>query len=568
MVEVRMINEIAYCPRLAYLMYVDGLFEHNVHTIAGTIRHDKRRRASFKGDTSREVSGEQKGFHLSCRTLGLTGTFDGFVLDNGTVHLVEDKVGRGPTKGMIARAGLSADGDAITPPSITLSVGDKLFQLSPNAYHNDQAQVACYYLLLASNGYCCTSAHISYLGSKRRVGVEFTESLLGYARALISQARTLADNPRPSPLVNSPKCAGCSLNEICLPNELNYLNSVQEEKPRRLLVPRLSAGILYVTTQGSTLRKEGETIVLHSPDGVSESIPLISVSSVCLFGNVQISTQLVRALGKQGCAIQYLSYYGTYESICHSPLSTNIKLRIKQFDSFGSSSTSLHLAKRIVEAKIRNQRTLLRRNIKGDSSDGLGLMRQMYLGVDGVESQESLLGVEGYAAKLYWQLFPLQLQGDGFTFGGRNRRPPKDPVNVMLSIGYTLLMRDCYIAVSSIGFDPYRGFYHSSEYKRPSLALDIMEPYRPIIVDSCVLRAINQGIVKPSDFNMYKGGCYITPRAKKRFVGVYEQRLSELITHPSFGYSLSYRRILSLEARLLARYIQGDTDEYSPLVVR
>lgn len=568
MVEVRMINELAYCPRLAYLMYVDGLFEHNTHTIEGTLRHSKRRRSTYKGDTTKTVAQEQKGFHLSCNTLGLTGTFDGFILDNGTVHLVEDKVGRGPTKGMLARAGLSADGDAITPPSITVSVMDKLFQLSPNAYHNDQAQVACYYLLLAANGYRCTSAHISYLGGKRRVSVEFTESLLGYTRALIAQAHTLADSPRPSPLVNSPKCAGCSLNEICLPNELNYLNSVQEEKPRRLLVPRLSAGILYVTTQGAILRKEGESISLRTPDGVSESIPLVNVSSVCLFGNVQVSTQLIRTLGKRGCAIQYLSYYGTYESVCHSPLSTNIKLRIKQFDSFGSPSTSLYLAKRIVEAKVRNQRTLLRRNIKGGSSEDLGLMRQMYLGVEGVESQESLLGVEGYAAKLYWQMFPLQFQGDEFEFNGRNRRPPKDPVNVLLSIGYTLLMRDCYIAVSSIGFDPYRGFFHSSEYKRPSLALDLMEPYRPIIVDSCVLRAINQNIVKPSDFNTYKGGCYITPAAKKKFINTYEQRLSELITHPSFGYSLSYRRILSLEARLLARYIQGDTTDYSPLVVR
>ncbi len=590
MIEVRMINEIAYCPRLAYLMYVDGLFEHNVHTIDGTLRHKKRRRSNFKGDTQKGGTLQQKGFQLSCNSLGLTGVFDGFVTENGTITLIEDKVGRGPTRSMIARASLSSDvaydvadvaddvadvadvADTATPPaSIRVRANGKTFHLSPHAYHNDQVQVACYYLLLASNGYVCSSAYISYLGSKRRVPVEFTESLLGYARALIHDAHSLASIRRPSPLVDSPKCSGCSLNEICLPNEVNYLNNAQVSKPRRLLVPHVRGGILYVTVQGSYLRKSGEILVLTTPDGRSDNIPLINISSVCVFGNVQLSTQLIRSLGSRGCAIQYLSYYGRYESICHSPLSTNIKLRIKQFEEFGSSSRRLYLSRRIVESKIRNQRTLLRRNLKVDvsgSSYSLEDLRRMYVKTQECSSQESLLGIEGYAAKAYWSLFPYQFQGDSFTFAGRNRRPPRDPVNVLLSLGYTLLLRDCYVALSSIGFDPYRGFYHASEYKRPSLALDMMEPYRPIIVDSSVLRSINQGIVKASDFSIYKGGCYITPSAKKRFINVYEQRMGEVITHPSFDYSLSYRRTLVLESRLLARYIQGDINEYTPLTVR
>ncbi len=627
MIEVRMINEIAYCPRLAYLMYVDGLFEHNVHTIDGTLRHKKRRRSNFKGDTQKGGTLEQKGFQLSCPSLGLTGVFDGFIAENGSITLIEDKVGRGPTRSMIARASRSADvadaadaadvddavdadaddvadvadvddvadadadvdvadaddvddvadadvddvADATPPASISVRANGKTFQLSPHAYHNDQAQVACYYLLLASNGYVCSSAHISYLGSKRRVSIDFTESLLGYARALIRDAQTLASISRPSPLVNSPKCSGCSLNEICLPNEVNYLNNVQASKPRRLMVPHVSGGILYVTTQGSYLRKSGEILVLTTPDGRSDNIPLINISSVCVFGNVQLSTQLIRSLGSRGCAVQYLSYYGRYESICHSPLSTNIKLRIKQFDEFGSSSRRLYLSRRIVESKIRNQRTLLRRNLKVDISGSpycLDDLRRMYVKSQECESQESLLGIEGYAAKAYWSLFSYQFQGDDFTFTCRNRRPPRDPVNVLLSLGYTLLLRDVYIALSSIGFDPYRGFYHTSEYKRPSLALDMMEPYRPIIVDSSVLRSINQGIVKSSDFSIYKGGCYIRPRAKRRFINVYEQRMGEVITHPSFDYSLSYRRTLVLESRLLARYIQGDISDYTPLTVR
>lgn len=155
-----------------------------------------------------------------------------------------------------------------------------------------------------------------------------------------------------------------------------------------------------------------------------------------------------------------------------------------------------------------------------------------------------------------------------FDFTGRNRRPPKDPVNAMLSYAYSLLTRLWTITLSATGFDPYRGFYHQPRYGRPALALDMMEPFRPLLADSCVIQAINNGEVRPSDFIQAAGSINLTPEGRKRLIATFERRLGQEITHPLLGYRISYRRLLELQARLFGRYLLGELPDYPNFITR
>jgi CRISPR-associated protein Cas1 len=191
-------------------------------------------------------------------------------------------------------------------------------------------------------------------------------------------------------------------------------------------------------------------------------------------------------------------------------------------------------------------------------------------------SVEELLGIEGNAARLYFGDFGGMIKPDEdagatelqFDWAGRNRRPPRDPVNAMLSLGYSLLAKDLTVACYAVGFDPYVGFYHQPRFGRPALALDLMEPFRPLIVDSAVLTAINTGMVTARDFMRVGGSVALTTAGRKGFFRAYELRMDTLVTHPLFDYRVSYRRLLEIQSRLLARVIEGEIGEYPVFTTR
>jgi len=158
--------------------------------------------------------------------------------------------------------------------------------------------------------------------------------------------------------------------------------------------------------------------------------------------------------------------------------------------------------------------------------------------------------------------------GGGFDFHVRNRRPPRDPVNALLSFGYAILAKDTFSAVLTVGFDPYLGFYHGGKHGRPSLALDLMEEFRAVIADSVVLTLINNGMLSPSDFVMWNGACQLTDAGRRTFLETYERRKATVVTHALFGYKMSYGRMLEVQARLLAAYIRGDVPAYQGFTVR
>ena len=264
----------------------------------------------------------------------------------------------------------------------------------------------------------------------------------------------------------------------------------------------------------------------------------------------------------------------------------NVFLRIEQFRLARDPSQCLPLARRFVHGKIRNHRTLLMRNHLEPPEPVLLKLKRAAEDALAAESIEELLGIEGAAASQYFQQFSgmVKVEDDlpglglplentkqrtfNFNFTHRNRRPPTDPVNAMLSLAYSVLSKDCTLAALAVGFDPYIGFYHPPRFGRPALGLDLMEEFRPLIAESTVLNCINNRVVTDKDFVRAGEAVNLTPPGRKRFFQTYEQRMSSLITHPLFDYKVSYRRALELQARLLAKALTGEISAYVPMVTR
>jgi CRISPR-associated protein Cas1 len=199
-------------------------------------------------------------------------------------------------------------------------------------------------------------------------------------------------------------------------------------------------------------------------------------------------------------------------------------------------------------------------------------MWDLLRGLDDVSSMESVLGTEGQGAALYFGEFGRFLKplpdGKGFDFTTRNRRPPRDPVNALLSFAYAMLAKDCFHAVNTVGFDPYKGFFHQGKHGKPSLALDLMEEFRPVIADSVVLTLINNESLSKADFIIWRGACNLTDAGRKTFFAAYEQRKATVVTHPVYGYRMSYARMLEVQARMLAAFARGEIPSYTGFTVR
>lgn len=537
-----MLNEFAYCPRLSYLEWIEQEWDDNVWTLDGEYQHRRVDRPS-EGlpDAETIEGGDETTIHarsvtLSAPDLGLIARMDLIEADGGEVIPVEYKRG---------------------------SVPDNEEQ----SWEPERIQLAVQVLILRENGYSCSRGVLYYVSSKRRVDIIVNESLALRTLELADQLRQVAaSGQRPAPLVDSPKCAGCSLVGICLPDETLFMTiheggEAEEDAIRRLYPARDDTLPLYVQEQGAYVGKSGEEITVKKKGEVVAKARLMELSQLCLYGSVQISTQAVHEFLTRSIPILYFSYGGWFHGLCTGLPHKNIELRRSQYQAAGNGC-ALVIARQLVNNKVQNCRVLLRRNADSASLDELRWTEKKVMEAG---SLESLLGYEGTAARIYFQQFASMIKAkeaesglDSFDFQSRNRRPPKDPVNALLSYAYSLLVKDWTITLLTVGLDPYLGFYHQPRYGRPALALDMMEPFRPLIADSTVLTAINTGVIQPNDFVRSGGAVALKPEARKRFILAYERRMNTLITHPIFNYRVSYRRILEVQARLLARYLIGE----------
>ncbi len=549
LLPARMVNEYAYCPRLAYLEWVQGEWADSADTIEG--RHAHRRVDRPKGDLPPAgESGASAKLHarsitLSSNRLGLIAKMD----------LVE------------------GEGDTVTPVDYKRG---KRPHVPKGAYEPERIQLCLQGLLLEEHGYTCEEGVLYFAGSRERVRVVFDEQLREKTALAINGLRLIAAGGQiPPPLEDSPKCPRCSLVGICLPDEVNFLKR-QELEPRPLAVGRDEAMPLYVQAHRAKVAKKGDTLEITVDDQKAASARLSEVSQVVTMGNVYVTTPTLHELMRREIPVTWHSYGGWFLGHTVGTGHKNVELRTAQYRASFDERTCLQLARGFVRAKILNARTLLRRNWRGDQAPEElteGFKRDADA-ASRARSLDILLGVEGNAAARYFGAFANLLKRDDngdvpdFDFNGRNRRPPADPVNALLSYAYSLLVRTISVTLTAVGFDSYRGFYHQPRYGRPALALDLMEPFRPLLAESAVLTAINNGEVRPTDFVSVSGSVNLTADGRKRFIAAYERRLGQEVTHPLFGYKVSYRRLLELQSRLLGRFLLGELDDYPNFTTR
>ena len=589
LVPARMVNEVLYCERLMYLEWAQGEFVDNHFTSEGRHVH---RRADQRGGRlppaeaarTRETDGDgeepsempytARSVWLSSRRLGLTAKID--VVEGhaaGRVVPIEYKRGAVP-------------------------------DVPDNAYLPERAQICAQGLLLREHGYDCGAGAIYFAKSRRRVPVALSESLIATTLRAIERARELVAAAEPPPPLNdSPKCHGCSLSGICLPDEVTLLRRLRGEvvdvpappdeafdgpvepdpwkltapepalrpRTRRLYPARDDRLPVYVLDPRSRVRVSGRELVITG-EGGALPVRLSNTSQVVLVGNPQITTQALRALFEAGIEVTFLSGGGWYLGRASGAASNNIELRMVQHQQAADPEACLRLARSFIVAKVKNCRTMVRRNTTAPDPIVYSQLSQLARKAASAASIAALLGIEGVAARTYFSAFTGMLkQPDGlgaFDLEGRNRRPPRDPINALLSFAYALLTRELVSVTAGVGLEPLLGFYHQPRFGRPALALDLMEEFRPIVADSVVINAVNNGVIGAKDFVHAAGSCNLSSAVRRRFVDAWERRMDDEITHPWFGYRISYRRVLEVQARLLSRVLTCEIETYPAFTTR
>jgi len=351
---------------------------------------------------------------------------------------------------------------------------------------------------------------------------------------------------------------------------------------------------LYLTEPRSVVRKDGDCLVVHIPGDSQKRtekrtvrVPLIKVDQVVVYGDCTLTTPAILALLEQRADICYCTSHGRFRGRLWPEFSKNALLRVRQHQAHHDYPFRIRLAKAFVQGKLSNQRTLLLRSnrklkderVAAAAEEIRRAMAQLQeLTMEAGETldptapqREStwgrLQGIEGAGASAYFRVFGRLLRVD-LGFSGRNRRPPRDPINAMLSFGYVLLMNQVMSAINIVGLDPYVGYLHASQYGKPALALDLMEEFRPVIVDSVVLTLVNNRMIGSRDFVEEMGTFRLKDHARRVFLRRFEDRLNEEVRHPVFGYRVIYRRCIELQTRILAKALSGEVPAYTPFTVR
>ena len=562
---VRMLNEFVYCPRLFHFMHVEGRWADNHYTREGQAAHRrvddfehllpdapvatssrKAKDSSETDDPGEDPPKISTSVSLSSTTLGITAKLDLVSTAGSEAVPVETKRGKVPDR-------------------------------PERSYEPERVQLMAQGLLLREHGYTCTHGFLYYRGSRKRVEIPFTAELEQATRDWITKARAAATSTDlPPPLDDSPKCNGCSLAGICLPDETLALAQIAEAnsttEPRRLYPVRDDAMPLYVQEQGASVGKSSNSLIVRTRDGELGRFRLIDISQLVLCGNVQITAQTVHLLCEAGIPVAHLSRGHWCYGVTHGINLRTAYDRAAQFRAGSDPVRCLQFARQVVQAKVSNQRTMLRRNGADLQNGVIDSFAQILRDAESAPALEQLLGCEGNAAATYFRHFARMLRprdlSTEWDFEHRNRRPPRDPINAMLSFCYAMLAKELTVALLTEGLDPWWGFYHQPRHGRPALALDLMEEFRPILADSTVITAINTGMLGAGDFEMTKAGCAMRPEGRKSLIRALETRMDQIVTHPVFGYRCSWRSIVRMQVRLFARWLRGDVPAYIGMVTR
>ena len=581
---VRRLHNFIYCPRLFYFQWVENIFQENADTVAGSHVH-RNVDAPSKLDDPKELGlpegAKLRSLRLESESLGLIGVVD--IVEGGPdgAEIIDYKRGS-------ARRGAEGEREAKEP---------------------DAMQVAAHALLLREHGVNAVRGAIYYAADKRRVPVDFSEELFEKVRKAIADAKHVASSGScPPPLKNDARCLYCSAYPICLPNEslwwskrrkttepenqlqfgftgqsedvvrnqiLEALDFAAEssDKEPTLQPPRPDGDdgeVLVVQTAGAQSGQRGDELIVSVKGEAARKIPGQQVRAIYCYGAVQITAQAAETCLELGIDVSYFSPAGRFIGLLRGLPASGVDARRGQYRLFELPGVRLQLAREVIRAKIHNQRVMLMRN--GDAPERvLSLMSGFRDATESARDLTALLGIEGSAAALYFEQFESMLkQRDDWKFDwrGRNRRPPRDPVNALLSLGYSMLAKELTGVCHSVGLDPFLGFMHQPRYGRPALALDLMEEFRPLVADSVAISLINRGELGPEDFIRSANGTFLNDRGRRPFWEAWFRRLDAEVSHPEFSYKMAYRRMLEVQARQLWRFVRGEALTYHGFTTR
>ena len=547
LMPVRRLHNYCYCKRLFFLQWVEDLWIENADTAAGSHLHRNTDKPShWKGDLKFAGGAPLRSISLQSSSLGIIGTIDLIEDTSNGREIIDYK------KGSAKR---DSDGMRI-------------------AKDNDALQIAAYVLLLEEAGQKVDRASIYYEAERSRIPVDLSNSLFLKCRKTIQEARDLAlKNECPPPLQSDSRCLHCSAYSICLPNESSYWSGILSNPPKDREPPRPpkdEGEILVIQNNKAYVGLKGGEIHIRLGGKTVSKHPIEQIQSVYLYGGIQTSTQALHALIEKEISVAYFSPAGRFIGMTQGLPQSGVDARLGQAKIFTNPKIRTKLARSMIRAKIHNQRVLLMRNGKLPDVE-LHRMAKLRDACYKAEDLDRLRGLEGSAAAIYFEYFGTMLKGaafENFDFQGRNRRPPKDPVNALLSQGYSILAKELTGMCHAVGLDPFIGVFHQPRYGRPALALDLMEEFRPLVADSVTVSLLNRQELDLGDFITTSKGTFMNENGRRQFWRAWFRRLDSEVKHPQFGYRMSYRRMLDVQVRQLWRFCRGDSSEYHPFTTR
>lgn len=333
-------------------------------------------------------------------------------------------------------------------------------------------------------------------------------------------------------------------------------------------------GTLYITQNDAFIGKIDECLRVKGDKKILQDVPLIKLDAVVVMGRATISPAAAIELLERKIPLTFLTENGKYLGKLEPELTKNIFLRAAQWQAAGESEKAVHLVRGFVRGKLKNYRIMLQRTQRKypeiPLESAILSLEKAISPIDKTDKINSLRGLEGAGSAAYFGVFNHLIRAEEFSFKTRRRRPPTDPINALLSFGYSLLRQDIQSAVNIVGFDPYLGYLHLQHYGRPGLALDLMEEFRPLIVDAMVLSAINLRQITPADFTVepLSNAVLLSKDGRKAFLQLYGEKKQSKITHPVLGKKYTYQETFVIQARLMGKYLMGEIDQYPPLVLR
>ncbi len=524
-IPISLVAHHAFCPRRAWLEAM-GETTDTHQMAAGQAAH----RAS--DDPSRSRPGSARSVEVASATHGLIGRCDSVQDDGaGGVTVVEYKS---------------------TPVRKRATVTDPM-----------AVQLALQAIALREGGARVTGAAVYFVDQQQQVDVPIGPAELEHALGHLTELPTMLDHGvAPEPLVDDPRCRTCSHAGVCLPDE-RALGPVT----RRGLVADPDSQVLHIATPGARASIRSVRVKIVKGDTELGSVPLERVLAMVLHGNVDVSSGLVRELLWRRLPVVWCSGTGRVIGWASSAAAPNGGPRVRQH--VHSADGHLRLARAFVSAKIANQATLLRRH--GDDPEVVTDLRALQRRASKANSVAELFGLEGDGAARYFAGFTTMLSAPvraWLSFDGRSRRPAVDPLNATLNFTYGLLLADLVRAVVSCGLDPHAGFLHSSGRNKPALALDLCEEFRTPVADSVVLGCLNNGEITESSFSTVTGSARLRDPGRAALIAAYERRVDTTFRHPTFGYKVTWRRAMEIQARLVLGVLDGTQTLYKGITIR